>query len=620
MSVKVKRERPDQRRHHRVTAPLFVTINGCRRRVDNWSLGGFKVSGLNAELPQPGQHLDIDVELPFQGFQIAFRQSVEIVRCDRDEAMVAGRFIELGEREAELMQHFIEDIVRGAMSSVDDTIQRIDVPVTPASLKPDGAPAHAVPVRRWPVRAMVMSSIYIVAGLAVIGYTGIVVFANYFNLEVRSAVISAPLEQVKAQADGRVRWTGFRPGDTIFEGDTVLRLFDNKVEREVDLARLAIEERSNEITYLMRRKVDEIERISAFADVATRDIEQAKLLQESLSAQVKSAQLVYLRTRRLHGDRYDGFIKVANAKRQLVALQKKLASQKVELRTRIKLAEKNLGKRHFTGNNLVGDLQSITAQIQRAEGALKLERQRYELARMQRERLAVKAPFTGTLLNLPHVNNGHVKAGETIALFERNGEREITAFLTQSEVLDVAYDTDAQIYVPATGEVAAARIVNIDRTMGFFKQASKRSPIRLQWREDKERTARVTLAFNDPEAFSRAKEYRAGLPVIVNFSRKYGGYVLARVRSFVNYAWSMAPPQPKISHVATGLIEGYRSNAKRLGETMRRRYARIAHVPKPVPAQRRQSTRLHTFAQSFKLRRTTSAKRPASEADPRPEL
>ena len=38
MSVKVRRERPDQRRHHRVTAPLYVTLAGHTQRAADWSL------------------------------------------------------------------------------------------------------------------------------------------------------------------------------------------------------------------------------------------------------------------------------------------------------------------------------------------------------------------------------------------------------------------------------------------------------------------------------------------------------------------------------------------------------------------------------------------------------
>ena len=225
--------------------------------------------------------------------------------------------------------------------------------------------------------------------------------------------------------------------------------------------------------------------------------------------------------------------RVEDAKKRLIDLEKRLASQKLELETRIALAEKNIGKRYFTGRDMVGEIQRVSAEIKRAEGLLELDRQRYEVAKSARERLAVTAPFTGTVLQLPRLHNGHVKAGETIALFEKSGERGITAFLTQDEVLDVELGGFVDVFIPATGEIADAQIIDIDRTMGFFRQASKRSPVRLQWRESKERTARVTLAFVDTSVYASDRRYRAGLPVTVNFSRKSGGYVLAHAKRTV---------------------------------------------------------------------------------------
>ena len=544
MSVKVKQERADQRRHHRVTAPMFVDLNGVRYRAADWSLGGVRVINVEGELPDIGDEIEIGLELPFQGFEIKFNATLEIVRSDSKQKTIAGKFTEIGEREHELMQHFIEDIVRGAMSDIEDTIQRIDVPVTPASLSPDKTKSDDVPVKRWPIRAMVYSSAYVLSGIAVFGYAAMLVFSTYFNLEVTSAVISAPLEQVKAQANGRLRWSRFRPGDPVIEGDVVLHLYDNKLEREIDLASLAIKERSNEITYLMRRKVDELDKASAFAQIEAKEIAQSRLQQESLQEQVHAARLTHVRSEHLFSKGHTPAAKVEQTKKKLVELEKQLESQKLELLTRIKVAEKNLGKRHFSGDNVIGDLQRISDEIKRTEGLMELDRQRFELARMQRHRLAVIAPFTGTLLQLPRVNNSHVKAGETIALFEKNGKRTVTAFLTQTEVLQIELGADVDVYIPATGEVAPARIVDIDRTMGFFQQATTRSAVRLQWRTTGERTARVVLAFNNPRAFANSRQYRAGLPVIANFERKTGGYLTARAKRLIKQAWTQVPELP----------------------------------------------------------------------------
>ena len=614
MAVKVKRERPDQRRHHRVTAPMFISIDGEQYRADDWSLGGLKVSNLKIDLPKPGDEIQLALTLPFQGFGINFTVNCQVVRHSAEEAMIAVKFLDLGEREAGLMQHFIEDIIRGAMSEIDDTIQRIDVPVTPASLKPDVNPGTEVPVRRWPIKTIMMSAFYIVAGFCILGYTAYLVFANYVNLEVRSAVIAAPLENVKAQAEGRVQWTRFQPGDHVEEGEVVLQLRDNKVEREIDLARLQIKERSNEIAYLMRRKIDELEKVSAFAEIEAKDIAQARLTTESLEEQVHAARLMHVRTEHLHERGHSTAVKLEDAKKKLVELEKKLESQKLELRTRIRLAEKNIGKRHYTGNDMIGDLERVSAEVRRAEGLMALDKERFEIARNHRRRLDVKSPFNGTLLRLPRVHNGHVKAGETIAIIEKSGERTITAFLTQQEILDIEIGKKVDVFIPSTGEVVAARVIDVDRTMGFFKQASERSPVRLQWRESKERTARVTLNFEEANLIVKDPRYRAGLPVTVNFTRKTGSYASATLQKQLNLAWQALPSVSRIGDRIAAIWRNYTKSAENLSNEMRRDFA-SQRTAVPTPVRARPATRLKSIAKGFRVKPDKTSIKPEARPD-----
>ena len=57
-AMKLVRERPSQRLHHRVEAPLYVDINGVNQRVANWSLGGFRIDAFEGDLPPVGQALE----------------------------------------------------------------------------------------------------------------------------------------------------------------------------------------------------------------------------------------------------------------------------------------------------------------------------------------------------------------------------------------------------------------------------------------------------------------------------------------------------------------------------------------------------------------------------------
>jgi len=226
---------------------MFVTYAGETLRAADWSLGGLRLEGFGGALPAPGDLVDLKLSMPFQGFDVAFAAKGQVVRNDAATGMFALRFTELGEREQELLRHFIEELVRGTMSDVADTIQRIDLPVTPVSTKPDVNPGQVVPVSRWPIKTIFYTGLYSALGLFVFSYIAMLGYTNVFRLEVDSAVISAPLVTVQAPNDGHVMWTSYKPGDAVKAGSVVLQVADNQLEREIDLADIDIREREAKV-------------------------------------------------------------------------------------------------------------------------------------------------------------------------------------------------------------------------------------------------------------------------------------------------------------------------------------------------------------------------------------
>jgi len=238
--MKLFRERPDQRQHHRVMAPIFVGFEGDSYRADNWSLGGLTVSNVNSELPKPGDEIKLDIAIPFQGFDIRFAADVKVVRIDEPDKMFAGRFLELGERERDLMQLFIEDLIRGSMSDAGDTIQRIDVPLTPISTKPDVDPGFNVPIRRWSRKTVFMTAFYILSGFCIFGYLALMVYTNFIKLEIRSAIVTRPIIIAKALADGRIQTLHYRTGDKVKKGDLIAELYVPDIQNDVNEALVEI--------------------------------------------------------------------------------------------------------------------------------------------------------------------------------------------------------------------------------------------------------------------------------------------------------------------------------------------------------------------------------------------
>ncbi len=531
MAVKIKRERPDQRRHHRVTAPLFVRVDGHRLRATDWSLGGLRIDGYPGEIPVAGAELPFHLTLPFQGFDVSFDIKAEVVRTNAAEKMFAVRYTEIGERERELMQHFIEELVRGSMSDVEDTIQRIDVPVTPARLEPDTKKIPgAMPVRRWPVKTVVMTTFYALAGLVIFGYAGLLGYSNFYRMEIQTAVISAPVEVVTAQSDGQVVLTGVKPGDEVRAGDVVVNVLDNQLEREIELADIAVKERKAQLAYLKQKQTEELERLRGFATVEMKNVKQSKVELQGLREQLKLVQQQHDRIKSLYEKGYMTASKVDEVAKQVIELESLIERRRIELTSRADLAEQNFGKRLYTGQTIEGQAPDVEAQVRLAEHEIALAEERRQSYEKQRERVSVVAPFDGTVLQIPRINGGSIRRGDTLAVIEQRRDRQVTAFLDQDEILKVGLGDDALVYIPSLSETVKGRVVSIDRTSGFVREQDQRQSPGYGWRGPHDRSAQIVIDFADPKKIVDDDRYRAGLPVVVVFEQRSTNSLLTAIK------------------------------------------------------------------------------------------
>jgi multidrug resistance efflux pump len=537
MAVRVKRERPDQRRHHRVTAPLFVEYAGQHMRAADWSLGGLRLEKFAGTLPEAGHEIELGLMLPFQGFDVSFTAKAEVVRRDLATSMFAVRFTEIGERERELMQHFIEELVRGSMVDVEDTIQRIDVPVTPASLEPDGPKlSKGTPVKRFPVKTMVMTGLYLLLGVIVFGYAGMLTYTNFYRMEVQTAVITAPVETVTAKTDGRIELNHIKPGDQVKTGDVVIKLIDGALDREIELANLEVQERKAKLGFAKKKQLEELDRLRSYATVEMKNLEQTRITVESLAQQYHSAEQNYNRLKDLMGKGFSTATKVDEAERLSITLKRDLDVRRVELSSRIELASQTAGKRMFSGNetigsaDIVGNHGELEAEVRLIEHEVMLSQQRYIAQLKQREFDAVKAPFDGTVLELPRYDNAYVKKGDVIAIIEQRKDRHINAWLNQDEVLKVGVGDEAIVYVPALNESLSGKVVEVDRTSGFVQEQYQRQNPGYAWRGPTDRSAKVKLQFDDPKKVEDYQRYRSGLPVVVVFEKRSTNSLLSAIK------------------------------------------------------------------------------------------
>lgn len=512
--MKIEREHPSQRRFHRLTAPLYIKLDGQDPiRATNWSLGGLAIADIQGDLPKIGQILNLGLTLPFQGYDISFDAEVEVVRHDASLSLIGCQFSNLSERSYDLLNYFTEDLIRGHMGSVEDSICRIDVPVTPISTKPSTNHISEMPVHRMRLKTALMSTFYVLFGLFVFTYLAILFYSNFMRLEVTSAVVSSQLQTLKMPVDGEIRHVNFKEGDQVIKGGKILVIGDRKLEGQIRSAKLKVAA-SKKIIWKQQQKYRiEKERLKLYQIVSQTDKSIAQARLESLRVALNAADENFLRMARLLKSgvipisRYDQ----AKKNQALAASKTREAELLLEKNSAMSAAS---NRRHFNHKEFVVDLDMLAVDLEMAYSALELDERKLQYLVEVNDKRVLRAPFDGRIVNLYHAASTTVTRNEPLLLFERDDEPTITAYLNQSEILEVGLHDKTKIFVPAINEYYSAVVEKIDRrSLSVSKGATE-----YTWRDKQARTAIVTLKlFIDRNEYS---QMRAGLPVVVIFNRQ----------------------------------------------------------------------------------------------------
>lgn len=259
--MKMTREKACHRLHHRVSTPLNVLIDGREYSASDWSLGGMRINNWDRwdDGLALGDKLPCKFELPFQGFSIAFNVETEIIRMIPESKEMGQKFIDLDERQIELLNHFVEQLVRGSMMSIEDTILRIDSPVTPVSTAPDPSPVSEVPISRLPTKLIAMSTFYGVLGLVVMSLVLLTIYENFLNLKVETAVTSVPVEPIVSLIDGRIKRVNAAVNVPVSSGMTMMVLESPDLKKRIEGAKISIEQKKIELEAHRKRHVLAIE-------------------------------------------------------------------------------------------------------------------------------------------------------------------------------------------------------------------------------------------------------------------------------------------------------------------------------------------------------------------------
>ena len=532
--MKITREKASQRRHHRVQTPLTIRVDNTNYKASDWGLGGFRLENWERTDLVAGTDIKYHFKLPFQGFEITFQGTAKTVSINQELKQLTAQFSDLSERQQELLSHFIEELIRGSMTSVADTILRIDSPVTPVSTKPDPSPAAEVPVARWRTKMVLMSGLYFSVGLSLFVYITFTLYTNFFSIEVESGVVSAPIERIFSTTDGRIQKVAVTVDTLVPQGTALIQIQDAKVEEQIALAQIGIE-RDRALLESRREELAlEQEKLVDYRIFVEKNIQQAQILVESLTAQERLAQKDVKRHYKLINSGVVSKKQLDIAIRLQTALSGELKFAKVTL-DKQKYNLKTVGNgRYFTGGRFEGQVKELKVEVNRLKQEVTHTTQALLALYQRRESLTVHASSPGRIVQVIKSNGSSTKRGETIALFERDERRIVDVYLTQDEVIGVKLFQRARIYFPSLDSLAAGRVIAIDRTEGFLHKRESR----YSWRASAERTAKVTLAFTDLNKEQIRQQYKPGLPAIIIFPSLATGTFGDFIRSFKSHTRS----------------------------------------------------------------------------------
>ncbi|CTQ77274.1 multidrug resistance protein MdtN [Roseibium alexandrii] len=505
---------------------MRVTLGDQTFDAADWGLGGCRISGLSAPLPEVGSGHILLCTLPFQGFNITLKASAEVVRSSENTKEVAFRFIDLGERETALMQHFVEDLVRGKMTDVTDTIVRIDTPVTPVPTKPDPNPAQEIPVRRWPIKQIVMTLFYFVLGIAVFGYVGIYVFATLFRLEISTAVVSAERYEVTAPATGRLTGLNLRTGDMAAAGVPIAFIENDALISEIRKAETALMQAQVELSEHKLYLQVEADRENGYSLVAANDLRQARAETVTLDLAVETA--------RDRLDRYETLFEQGYLKRDVLATaQLELATAKSALEKHIihvaeleKLGAEGGNFGILNGDKFSGLKSERIAEVARWQQEVDYRKKLLEELRAQPDMMPVTLGSNAAVVDVIAADGQTLKAGAPLVVLEESDHRVITAFLTQEEITQVRKGSPARIYVPAEDRWIEATVDMISRTDGFIDETTQMH----RFRAPDARSAKVDLIAKDGAL------PQSGTPVTVYFERYRANKVLRLISGYIGDA------------------------------------------------------------------------------------
>lgn len=512
-SARVVKEIASQRRHFRIAAPIHITTLGDNEPSEphptkDWSVGGFCLKNYIGN-GRTGDQLDVKVDIAFSGFYISFVNPARILRISPQGEM-AAEFVELEDRNRALLKHFSDSLISGEMSSIEETLRRIDIPVTPVSERPDKTKESGSDRSQRHRRTLARSAFYVAAGILLAVYAFNTVYSNVFKVRIASAALASSDSVVDSPLAGTVDEAYVAVGDSVRQGDPLFYIRDDDTLESVEMARLSVVDSLASLEEKQRELDSQKDLLESYRKFGNNELEIARAKTTALRERLRLAEKRYERNAELNGsgllsddmlDKISEELIVLRADLQVAVAEEKMARSAVE--------EIDNG-RFYTDNRLEGKVAELAAAVAAAEHRVDLERQKLDLIEKRRLRLQVTAPTDGKVVSVYTGQHQLIEKGQPLLVLEQEGEKEVEAFVSARDLDRVNLDRPATIYFEGKTRGLMATVASVERHRIQGLDGDLAAP----------QTIRLKLAFATDDTDGSVHELPNGFPVTVEFATR----------------------------------------------------------------------------------------------------
>lgn len=254
--MNIRHECPMSDLSFKVVAPLFLHApDGQIITIERWSLSGFSIEDMEAELPE-----DLRLSIPFQGVDVQF--PIEI-RFNKDSDVF--EFHNLTVRQRETLAVFYKGVLSGRMVSTKDIITSLDTPVdlVPMDETEEEKATGMAKVKPRILRIIWNVIIYALLSAFLVGVVGQQIWQRLSTIELDHARFIAPVNSYKAADAAYVQKIFVQYGMEVKAGDILMQMEDpgrealvDAVRTEIKIAEQRLSQASEQLEQHIKRKLE----------------------------------------------------------------------------------------------------------------------------------------------------------------------------------------------------------------------------------------------------------------------------------------------------------------------------------------------------------------------------